>query len=82
MKHAREDYNHIQDPSGKIPADEPVFLLRAQDKVAPDIVEEWAIAARKAGADNEIVNHAFEHASLMRKWQKKHGCKVPDMPKE
>lgn len=29
MKHAGEDYNRIQDPENKIPADEPVFLLRA-----------------------------------------------------
>ena len=28
MKHARDDYNRIQDPAGKIPEDEPVFLLR------------------------------------------------------
>ena len=82
MKHARDDYSHIQDPSGKIPEDEPVFLLRAQDKVAPEVVEDWAIAARNAGADPEIVNHAFAHAQLMRKWQTEHGCKVPDMPKE
>jgi hypothetical protein len=30
MKHARDDYNRIQDPAGLIPEDEPVFLLRAQ----------------------------------------------------
>lgn len=34
MIHARDDYNRIQDPAGKIPADEPVFLLRAQDALA------------------------------------------------
>ena len=33
MIHARDDYNRIQDPAGKIPADEPVFLLRAQDEL-------------------------------------------------
>lgn len=31
MRHAREDYNRIQDPAGKIHEDEPVFLMRAQD---------------------------------------------------
>lgn len=82
MIHARKDYDRIQDPEGKIPADEPVFLLRAQDKVAPETVYLWAVAAKKAGADEEIVEHAFDHADLMLDWQKKHGCKVPDMPKE
>lgn len=32
MIHARDDYNRMQDPAGKIPADEPVLLFRAQDK--------------------------------------------------
>jgi len=80
--HARKDYDRIQDPEHKIPEDEPVFLLRAQDTVAPQVVEIWALAAQKAGADDGIVQHAYEHAQLMRKWQEEHGCKVPDMPEE
>jgi len=46
------------------------------------VVEIWALAAQKAGADDGIVQHAYEHAQLMRKWQEEHGCKVPDMPEE
>lgn len=49
MKHAREDYNRFQDPAlsdssllGKggtpILKDEPVFLLRAQDKHASKLL--------------------------------------------
>ena len=38
MKHAREDYNRIQDPAGLIPADEPVFLLRGQDEFTPKMM--------------------------------------------
>ena len=34
MKHARSDYDRIQDPDGKIPANEPVFLIRGQDVCA------------------------------------------------
>ena len=80
MKHARPDYDRFQDPDGKIPEDEPVFMLRAQDAVAPGVVEAWALAAHNAGADAGIVQHAYEHAQLMRKWQAEHGSKVPDMP--
>ena len=80
MLHARKDYDRIQDPEGKIPEDEPVFLLRAQDAVAPGVVEAWAIVAYEAGATDDIVHHAYEHAQLMRKWQAEHGSKVPDMP--
>jgi hypothetical protein len=81
MKHAREDYNRFQDPEGKIPADEPVFLLRAQDKVAPDVVEAWASLAEIWDADKDIVQRAREHAQAMRRWQDEHGCKIPDLPK-
>ena len=80
MKHARQDYDRIQDPSGLIPEDEPVFLLRAQDKVAPDIVRKWAARAELAGASKDIVTAANRQADLMAAWQQKHGDKVPDMP--
>ena len=80
MKHARKDYDRIQDPAHIIPEDEPVFLLRAQDIVAPGVVRHWAIQAEKSGANGDIVNAARVHAGLMVEWQTKHGCKVPDMP--
>ena len=80
MKHARDDYNRIQDPAGLIPEDEPVFLLRGQDISAPAIVESWARNVESLGASDEIVAAAFEQASKMRAWQMQHGRKVPDMP--
>jgi hypothetical protein len=80
MIHARPDYNRIQDPEHKIPEDEPVFLLRAQDAIAPSVVEIWSVAAHKAGASPEIVNAAYIQAHNMREWQKKHGSKIPDLP--
>jgi len=46
MKHARQDYNRIQDSEGLIPEDEPVFLLRGQDTVAPGVVRFWASGGR------------------------------------
>lgn len=82
MKHARKDYDRIQDPEGKIPEDEPVFMLRGQDIVAPQVVEIWAMAAHNAGASDNIVQHAYAHAERMRDWQAEHGAKVPDMPEE
>ena len=80
MKHARADYDRIQDPAGLIPDDEPVFLLRGQDKVAPAIVENWAETVSKLGGSQKIVTAAFRQASRMRAWQMQHGGKVPDMP--
>ncbi len=80
MKHARADYDRIQDPAGLIPDDEPVFLLRGQDKVAPAVVEMWAETVSKIGGSQKIVTAAFRQASRMRAWQLLHGRKVPDMP--
>lgn len=54
MKHAREDYDRIQDPDNKIPEDEPVFLLRAQDKTAPAVVAYWAKLNEDLGSDKSI----------------------------
>jgi hypothetical protein len=80
MKHARSDYDRIQDPTNLIAWDEPVFLLRAKDVVAPAAVEAWADAAEKAGADDQIVMAAYQQAEAMRAWAKKNESKVPDAP--
>lgn len=81
MRHARKDYNRIQDPLGKIPNDEPVFLIRGQDIAGPLAVEAWANIAESMGADARILHHARAHAKAMRDYQ--HGIgrfKTPDMP--
>ncbi len=80
MKHARSDYDRIQDPAGLIPDDEPVFLLRGQDRLAPDLVEIWARSAEAAGAAPNIVAAAREQVARMLHWQLSHGDKLPDMP--
>ena len=80
MRHLRPDYNRIQAPEHRIPEDEPVFLIRGQDTLGPEIVREWAIRARKAGCQSSIVVAAFDQAQSMVEWQHKHGSKIPDMP--
>jgi hypothetical protein len=77
MIHARDDYNRIQDPANKIPLLEPVFLLRAQDKLAADCVEYWAEINEKNGGDPALTGAAREHAHKMRKWPVR---KMPDAP--
>lgn len=82
MFHIRKDYNRIQDPDGKIPDDEPVFLIRGQDKVAAKVVEYYAMCAAKEGADLELVNMCHKQARNMREWNLKHVCKIPDLPRK
>ncbi|KKN72258.1 hypothetical protein LCGC14_0412090 [marine sediment metagenome] len=79
MKHAREDYNRIQDPDGLIPEDEPVFLLRGQDEFAWRAVFFYAQTAKSKGGDPEIVKNALEQSNRMRHWSPQ---KSPDMPSE
>lgn len=77
MKHARKDYDRIQDPANLIPADEPVFLLRAQDRVAAKTVRFWAQAHKDAGGNHTIAQLAMDHAVLMDRWPKKQHADLP-----
>jgi hypothetical protein len=80
MRHARDDYNRIQDPSGKIPEDEPVFLLRAQDKSAPATLRFWAKQNRTEGGAAALSALAELWACNMEQWQRDHGTKPADGP--
>lgn len=77
MKHARDDYDRIQDPAGIIPDDEPVFLLRGQDKIAAETVRFYAQRTIDHGGDPVIARAAFDQAKRMEKWPKK---KLADLP--
>lgn len=81
MKHAREDYQGIQDPSGKIGEDEPVFLIRAKDMTAVATLNFWASYAEAQGANPDIVETARNQALAMVAWQGKNLDKigVPDL---
>lgn len=56
MRHARTDYDRIQDPAGLIPANEPVFLIRGQDPVGADAVRAWADLAEAAGTEPRVID--------------------------
>ena len=78
MKHARADYDRIQDPAGLIPADEPVFLLRGQDKFAAATLRYYADLVELGGADLSLVQATLRQSHLMDAWPKH---KVPDLNK-
>jgi len=79
MKHARADYDRIQDPSGKIPDDEPVLLLRGQDISSPETLEFWARLNRLNGGDETLSRLAEQHANEMREWQARVAHKAADL---
>ena len=84
MRHSRPDYDRIQDPTGKIGADEPVFLIRAKDRTAPAALRAYAAFAEDLGASHRLTGAVQRWAEEMERWQEAHPTetKVPDLPKE
>lgn len=71
----------------KIPEDEPVFVLRAQDAYAPAAIIAWSALVGaplngKPASDESIIKSvtARQLAEEMRRWQEKHylKTKIPD----
>ena len=80
MKHARKDYDRIQDPSGHIPEDEPVFLLRGQDILAPPLLRKWADTLLENEGSEEMAEMVYNQATAMEEWQEEFAAKLPDLP--
>jgi hypothetical protein len=78
MKFTRDDYNErIIDKAGKIPADEPVFLLRAQDAHAPATLRYYSKLVEESG-NTEMTEELRKHARAMLVWQKSVRVHLPD----
>lgn len=70
-------------PEHPIADDEPVFLLRASDKIAPALVREYAMRLRQEGGGTwDHSNAVIEQAKAMELWQSEHQWKLPDAPAE
>jgi hypothetical protein len=78
MRFSREDYTRrITDKDGKIPDDEPVFLLRGQDVHAPSTLRFYAKLLEETG-NTEMAEELRNHARQMIVWQKSVRVKQPD----
>ncbi len=67
-------YGEVKTERKKIPKDEPVFLLRAQDKLAASAVRHYAILRASIG-DLEGAKQCHDFAEIMEAWPTK---KMPD----
>jgi len=65
-----------------IPDDEPVFLLRCTDALAPDVVRRWANALGEAGGSVQLQARVLDWANEMEAYAARHygGGKTPDVP--
>jgi len=71
----------IQNPNSclnKAADDEPVFVLRAQDKLSPMIVRTWAFEAELRGTPKAKTEEALAQANAMESWALAHLAKYPD----
>ena len=59
-------------------ADEPVFVLRAKDRLAPGVIRYWTQRAANMGVSPAKIEEALDLAAAMEEWQEAHGCKLPD----
>ncbi len=80
MRHLRTDYNpRIQDADGKIGDDEPVFIVRGLDAIAPAAILAWADTLAEMGGDPATVLRVRMYAGEVADWGRKHGAKLPDV---
>jgi hypothetical protein len=63
-----------------LPVDEPVFLIRAQDKLAGDVVMHYSHMAEIAGCSTDHVEQVRSVAEAMWDWAATHKTKLPDWP--
>ena len=64
--------------SGEMHPDEPVFTLRAQDRLASEVVRFWAIEAENAGCPELKLTDAVALAVQMDDWPVKQTPGLPD----
>lgn len=64
--------------AGEMSPSEPLFTLRAQDRLAPEIVRAWIDRAGEAGVAAEKLAEAAALADLMEAWQEENEHKIPD----
>jgi hypothetical protein len=88
MKHARPDYEgRFLDlgapghPDHVIPEDEPVLIVRGQDKAAPATARAWADENDALGGDSALSQLVRHHAVAIEQYQERTGrSKIADMP--
>ena len=74
-KEVREATVRGEGALGKADDEEPVFVLRARDLLAADLVEKWAVDANLVNVPWDKVREAKIIAQTMREWP---GRKNPD----
>ena len=77
--HDTDRYTEVKSLLG-IPEDEPIFILRAQDRAAPNAVDEYGHMAERIGASEKFCVGVDRCAAEFDAWQvaNPQRVKVPD----
>lgn len=85
MDFGRDDYNRyfskLPEPENNevsFGMDEPMFLLRASDPLAPKILLDYATTLRLTTKNTEVSDSVIRQAQKMIDWQTKHPTKYAD----
>lgn len=62
----------------KVPEDEPIFIIRAQDAMALSVISTWIVGAIRQGVNLDKVLSAHHHWESIAIWQQEHPPKLPD----
>lgn len=62
----------------KVPDEEPIFIIRAQDALALPTISHWIVGAIRHGVNFEKLLDAHTHWEAIEGWQKDHPPKLPD----
>lgn len=74
MATKEENFVDPQSCLNRAEADEPIFVLRAHDPLAPSIIRDWARLRRYArGPRDASAADAEDIALEMERWRKTHG---------
>lgn len=73
------DASTLPDLVGRLAPDEPVFVLRGQDVLAPLAIQQYAEGLRRAGRDEQAAEVEQRGIDFLR-WQaaNRHRVKLPD----
>ena len=75
MAKKSEELNNPNSCFNKVAPDEPIFILRAQDAYAPELVRYWAELAHFGNVNPAKVTEARDIADLMEAWP---NVRMPD----
>lgn len=73
-------YKSTDETLKKVGDDEPIFVLRGNDSLAPAIIASWVWEALEAGVSHEKVAEVEHLIDVMEAYQKAHPdrVKIPD----